>query len=101
VILLTITSPECQLDAAILDFKKIRNFNGQCAERGHYESTYHNSSKSVKHLQRYGDLTVFTKWRPSVILDLLARIRTTDDDYSMVFIVMQNLVDIDEVVSIV
>ena len=29
------------------------------------------SSKSVERLQRYGDLTVFSKWRPSDILDLL------------------------------
>ena len=28
------------------------------------------SSKSVKRLRRYGDLTVFSKWRPSAILDL-------------------------------
>jgi len=49
---------------------------------------------------RYIDLTVFFKWRPSAILDLLAPIGTTLDDHLVVSIVVQNLVEIDEVVSI-
>jgi len=34
-------------------------------------SHYRASVCSVKRLQRYSDLTVFFKWRPSAILDLL------------------------------
>jgi len=53
-------------------FSKIRNFNNRSAVRGQYASLYEISSKSVKRLQRYSDLTVFfSKWRPSAILDLL------------------------------
>ena len=40
-------------------FAKIRDFNGRSAVRGQYASLYQISSKSVKRLQRYGDLTVF------------------------------------------
>ena len=39
-------------------FSEIRNFNGQSAVRGQYASLCQISSKSVKRLQRYGDLTV-------------------------------------------
>jgi len=38
---------------------KIRNFNGLSALGGQYASLCQISSKSVKRLQRYGDLTVF------------------------------------------
>jgi len=38
---------------------EIRNFNGHSAVRGQYESLRQISSKSVKRLPRYGDLTVF------------------------------------------
>ena len=53
-------------------FPKIRNFNSWSAVRGQYASLYQISLKSVKRLQRYGDLMFFfSKWRPSAILDLL------------------------------
>jgi len=52
-------------------FLKIRNFNDRSAVRGQYASLYQILSKSVKRLQRYSDLTVFSKWRPSAIFDLL------------------------------
>ena len=52
-------------------FSKIRNFNDTSAVRVQYASLYQISSKSVKRLQRYGDLTVFFKWWSSAILDLL------------------------------
>ena len=39
-------------------FSKIRNFNGISAVGGQYASSCQISSKSVKRLQRYGDLTV-------------------------------------------
>jgi len=44
--------------AAVLNFKKIRNFDGLFAVEGQYASSCQISSKSVKWLQRYGDLTV-------------------------------------------
>jgi len=42
-----------------VEFSKIRNFNGLSAVGGQYASSCQISSKSVKQLQRYGDLTVF------------------------------------------
>ena len=55
-----------------LGFSKIRNFNDRSAVRVQCASIYQISSKSVKRLQRYADLTgFFSKWRPSAILDLL------------------------------
>jgi len=42
-----------------LEFSKIRNFNGLSTVEGQYASSYQISSKSVKRLQTYGDLTVF------------------------------------------
>ena len=40
-------------------FSKIRNFNGRSAVQGQYASSCQISSKSLKRLQTYGDLTVF------------------------------------------
>ena len=48
-----------QAAAAILDFAKIGNFNGRSAIKGECASPYQISSKSVKRLQRYGNLPVF------------------------------------------
>jgi len=56
---------------------------------------------SQKRLRRYGDLTFFSKWRPSIILDFWARIWTTHDEHFVVFGVAQNLVGIDAVVLII
>jgi len=72
-----------------LGFLEIRYFNGQSAVGGQYASSCQISSKSVKRLQRYDDLTVFL-WELN---------GTTHDDY-LVYIVVQNLVEIDAVVSI-
>ena len=80
-------------------FSKIRNFNYRSAVRGQYASLYQILWKSVKQLQRYSDLKVYSKWGPSAILDL-APIGTTHDDFLMVSIVVRNLVEIDAVVSI-
>ena len=44
-----------------LEFLKIRNFNDLSAVGDKYASSCQISSKSVKRLQRYGDLTVFKK----------------------------------------
>ena len=42
-----------------LEFSKIKNFNGLSTVEGQYASSCQISSKSVKRLHRYGDLTVF------------------------------------------
>jgi len=42
-----------------LEFSKIQNFNGRSAVGGQYASSCQISSKSVKRLQRYGNLTFF------------------------------------------
>ena len=81
-------------------FSKIRNFNDRSTVRGQYASLYQILAKSIKRLQRYSDLTVFSKggrppswicWEP---------IGTTHDEFFMVSIVVQNFVEIDAVVSI-
>jgi len=41
-----------------LEFSEIRNFNGLSAVGHQYPSSCQISSKSIKRLQRYGDLTV-------------------------------------------
>jgi len=86
--------------AAILDFQKIQNFNGSSAVRCQCTALYQISSKSVKRLQKYSDLTVFSKWRPSAILDLLGTYWDTHDDHLVVSIVLPNLIKIDALVSI-
>ena len=81
-------------------FSKIRNFNGRSAVSGQYASLYQILSKSVKRLQRYGDLTFFQHGgRPPSWISW-APIGTTHDDHLMVSIVVRNLVEIDAVVSI-
>ena len=54
-----------------LKFSKNQNFNNQSAVGGQCASPCQISSKSVTQLQRYDNLTVFSTWRPSAILDLL------------------------------
>ena len=84
--------------AAILDFQ---NVNGRSAVGGQYASLYQISSKSVKRLQRYGVLTFFFEngGRPPSWI-CWAHNETTHGDFLMVSIVVQNLVEIDAVVSI-
>jgi len=57
-----------------LGFSKIRNFNDRSAVRGQYASLYRISSKSVKRLQRYGDLTVFFKMAADRHLGFIERL---------------------------
>jgi len=83
-----------------LGFSKIRNFNGMSAVRVQYASLYQISSKSVKRLQRYGNLTVFLNGGRPPSWICLVPIGTTHDDHLMVSIVVQNLVEIDVGVSI-
>jgi len=87
-------------DGRHLVFLKFWYFNGRSTVRGQHASLYQISSNSVKRLQRYGDLTVFlSNGRPPSWIRW-ARIGTTLDDNLMVSIVVQNLVEIDAVVSI-
>jgi len=77
-------------------FSKIRNFNDRSAVRGQYASLYQILSKSVKRLQRYGVLTVFFQngGRPPSWI-CWAPIGATHDEFLLVSIVVQNLVEID------
>ena len=83
-----------------LGFSKIQTFNGRSAVRGHYASFYQISSKSIKRLQRYGDLTFFQNGGRPPSWICWAPIWTSHDDHLMVSIVVQNLVKINAVVSI-
>ena len=85
-------------------FSKILNFNGRFAVsvRGQYASVCQNSSKSVKQLQRYGDLMFFfqNSGRPPSWISWSC-IDPTHNDYLVVSIILQNLVGINTVVSII
>jgi len=81
-------------------FSKVGNFNGRSVVRGQYASLYQILSKSVKRLQRYSDLTVFFNGGRPPSWICWAPIGTTRDDHLMVSIVVQNLAEIDAVVSI-
>ena len=65
-----------------IGFWKNRNFNGLSPVWGQFASLCQISSKSVKRLLRYGDLTVFFQngGRPPSWISL-ARIGTTHEDY--------------------
>jgi len=84
-----------------LGFSKIRNFNGQSSVRGQCASPSQISSKSVKPLQKYGDLTFFQNGGHPPPWIYWARIGTTRDDHLVVSIVVQNVVGIDAVVSMI
>jgi len=76
-----------------LGFRKIENFYNMPPVGGQSASACQISSKSVKRLQRYDDLTVFfAKWRPSPSWICWACIGTTRGDYLVVCIVALNLV---------
>jgi len=59
-------------------FSKILNFNGRFAVsvRGQYASVCQNSSKSVKQLQRYGDLMFFFRTAAVHHLGLVGHVLT-------------------------
>jgi len=82
-------------------FSKIRNFKDRSAVRGQHASLCQILSKSVKRLQRYSDLTVFFQngGRPPSWI-CWAPIGTTHEEFLMVSIVVQNLIEIDALVSI-
>ena len=88
-------------DRRHLDFWKIRNFNSLSPVGGQSASSCQISSKSVKRLLRYGDLTCFFQngGRPPSWI-CRERIGTTHEDYLVVFIVVLNLVGIAAVLSI-
>jgi len=82
-------------------FSKIQNFNDISPVRGPYASLYKIFSKSVKRLQRYSDLTVFQNGGRPPSWICWAPIGTTHDEFLLVYIVVQNLVEIDALVSII
>ena len=85
--------------AAILDFQKIRNFNDRSAVRCQYASLYQILSKSVKRLQRYNDLTFFQNGGRPPSWICWAPFGTTHDEFLLVSIVVQNVVENDALVS--
>jgi len=70
------------------EFSKIRIFNGRSAVRGQCASPCQISAKSVKRLQRYGDLMdFFNGGRPPCCI-CWALVATTDDDQLAVSILI-------------
>jgi len=84
-----------------LGFSKIRNFNVGFAVRCHYAPSCQISSKWIKWLQRYGDLTVFQNGGRPPSWICWAHIGITHNDYVVVFVTVQNLVRIDAVDSMI
>ena len=84
-----------------LGFWKIGNFIDLSPIGFQSASPCQISSKSVKRVLRYGDLTVFSKWRRPPSWICRARIGTTHEVYLVVFIVVLNLVWIAAVLSII
>jgi len=81
--------------AAILGFekfKKIKNFNVLPPVQGQSASLCQISSKSIKRLLRYGDLTVFLNGGRPPSCICRERIGTTREGYSVVCIVVLNSV---------
>jgi len=54
-----------------LRFSKFEIFNGQTAQEGQTASLCQIWSKLVKPMPKYGDFSIFPRWRPSAVLDLL------------------------------
>jgi len=55
---------------AILDFSFFLIFNDRYGQEGQTVSLCQVSSKSLISWPRYGDFSIFPRWRPSAILDL-------------------------------
>jgi len=83
-----------------LGFMKFNFFNGRSGKGTHFASAYQILQKSVRPLQRYRDFVIFQDGGRAPSWISWAPIGTTHDDHLMVSIVMQNLVEIDAVVSI-
>jgi len=85
--------------AAILVFQKIEILTVEPLQ----EANMRHCTKSYQNGQRVAEIwrfNVFSKWRPSAILDLLGAYWTTHDDLLMVSVAVQNLVEIDAVNTI-
>ena len=84
-----------------LGFFKFQIFNGRTAQRCRTASSCQIWSKSVKLQPKYGDFSIFPRWRPSAILDVLCMcVRTTHEGYLVAIIAVENLVGFDAVVLI-
>ena len=57
--------------AAILHFRNFKFFNERNGQEGRSASSCQISSKSLEPRLRYNDFSIFPRWRPSAILDLL------------------------------
>jgi len=85
----------------IVVFSKIRNFNLPFSEGARFASACQISSKSVRRLRRYGDLTVFQNGGRAPSRICWVRIWTTHDEHLVVFSVVQTLAGIDAVVLVI
>ena len=86
---------------AIMYFRKFQIFNGQSGQEGRTASSCQISSKSLEPRPRYYDFLFFQDGGrpPSWICD--ACVGTTHEGHLVVFITVQNLVEIDAVVLII
>ena len=84
-----------------LGFLNFRNFNGENAQEAQSASPWQISWRSIKRLLRYGDFSIFPIWRLFAILDLLCAYLEYRRRRLVVFIIVQNLVGIDAVVSMI
>ena len=82
-------------------FLKFRNFKGRSGQDVETASSCQFSWRLVKLLRRYGDFSIFPRWRPSAILDLWCACLEDLQRALVVFITLQNLVGIDTVVLLI
>jgi len=88
-------------DISIFWFLKFQIFNGRNGQEGRTASLCQILSKSRVPRPRYGDFSIFSRWRPSAILDLCCVCWNHPRRHLVVFITVQNLVGIDAVVLII
>jgi len=84
-----------------LGFLNFRNFNGGNGHEGQTASSCQISWRSVKPSWRYGDFSIFPRWRLSAILDLWCARLDHPRRHLVVFITVQNLIKIYAVLSII
>ena len=88
--------------AAILDFGNFEFLtDGWDAQEGRSASACQISSKSLKPRVRYGDFSIFQDGRRPPSWIGLTHVRTTHEEYLVVFVTVQNLVVIGALISMV
>jgi len=84
-----------------LGFLKVGNFNFRSASESQFASSCQISRRSVEPFRRYGLFSIFQDGGRPPSWICFAPVGTTHEEYLVVFVTVQNLVFIGEVVSTV